>query len=93
MDGYKIFENCDQYTAFPEADDVFASDFEKDNLLPFGMLQVDVGGIVHDVLIAAPIADDEGMIGRQNVGEHCGGTWLTYSIQGGISQFDLFWNL
>ena len=75
----EIYENCRQYSAFPEADDVFATNFEKDRLLPLGILKVDIDGVYHEVLISAPIADEEGMIGIENKGESCGDEWLTYS--------------
>ena len=77
-----FYKNCDQYTAFPEENDVFASEFEKNSLLPFGILKVDVSGVNHDVLIAAPIADDEGRIAKRNLADTCGGTWLSYSKRG-----------
>lgn len=88
MDTMEIYEDCEQFSAFPEAGDVFASDFEKENLLPFGILKVDVDGTSHDVLIAAPIGDDEGRVGKSDLGECCGGLWLTYSKKNGKWSID-----
>lgn len=79
----EICDSGDEYTLFPDADDVFYSDFEKENMLPFGILKVDINGVVHNVLIASPIGDEEGLIGKKEVGERCGGEWLTYSKKNG----------
>ena len=79
MDRYEIYENCDDYIAFPEPDAVFATDFEKRCLLALGILKIELSGSIHDVLIAAPIGDDEGRIGKSDTGEFCAGLWLTYS--------------
>ena len=86
MDRVRIYENCDKYRAYPEPDEVLLSDFEKENLLPFGILKVNVDNVVHEVLIAAPIADEEGLIGKEEIGEFCGGEWLTYSKRDGKRQ-------
>lgn len=83
MDSIKLFSNTDQYTLYPEVDQVFLTEFEIESMLPFGIFSIDIGGVKHDILIAVPIADDEGKIGRANLGERCGGTWLSYSNRGG----------
>lgn len=83
MRGKPIYENCDQYTAFPSADDVFSSDFEKENLLPLGILNLDIEGVKHEILIAGPIGDEEGLVGKKNIGEHCGYEWVSYSKKNG----------
>ena len=89
MDSYEIYENCDQYTAFPEVDDVFASDFEKECMLPLGIMHVDIDDAVHNVLLAVPtISDEGGFIGRDNIGEYCGELWLTYSKRNGRWSLD-----
>jgi len=79
----EICDSGDEYTLFPDADDVFYSDFEKENMLPFGILKVDINGVVHNVLIASPIGDEQGLIGEKEIGERCGGEWLTYSKKNG----------
>jgi hypothetical protein len=80
MDTSSIYENCDQYTAFPDADQVFYSDYEKEVMLPLGMMHVDFDGVQYDVLLAVPtISHEEGIIGYENIGERCGEFWITYS--------------
>ena len=83
MDSTKLFRNTDQYTLYPDPDKVLSTEFEIDSLLPLGILSLDIGREKHDVLIAVPFADDEGMIGKGDLGERCGGTWLTYLNQNG----------
>lgn len=80
METNSIYENCEQFTAFPDENDVFYSDYEKEVMLPLGIMHVDIDGLKHDVLLAVPtISDDEGFIGCENIGERCGTLWLTYS--------------
>jgi hypothetical protein len=80
MDTLAIYENCDQYTAFPESDEVFYSDYEKQVMLPLGIMHIEIEGVRHDALLAVPtISHKEGIIGYENIGERCGELWLTYS--------------
>jgi hypothetical protein len=82
MESTPIYENNDKFRAFPGADAVFASDVEKELLLPLALYQLSEDG-GHEVLLAVPIGDEQGMIGKKNLGEHCGETWLTYSRKNG----------
>ncbi|GLS24930.1 hypothetical protein [Marinibactrum halimedae] len=78
MKSEPIYENNELYTAFPDPDEVFYSEVEKERFLPLGTFHLQTDEGQHDVLIAAPIGDDEAMIGKENYGEFCGETWLTY---------------
>ncbi|GLS24929.1 hypothetical protein [Marinibactrum halimedae] len=88
MKSEPIYENNELYTAFPEPDEVFYSEVEKERFLPLGTFHLQTDEGQHDVLIAAPIGDDEGMIGKNNYGEFCGETWLTYSKVNGKWKLD-----
>ncbi|MBU6953577.1 hypothetical protein [Hahella sp. HN01] len=79
----KLYKNSSFFTAFPSADEVFVSEIEKEFLLPLGVYHLEVDERKHDVLLAIPIGNEEGMLGKSNIGEFCGETWLTYSNQNG----------
>ena len=79
----EIFQNCEIYTAFPDPNEVFASAIELDNLIPFGILEKKFNGDLHHILLAAPIGDEEGFIGKSNFDETLGEAWLSYSNRGG----------
>ncbi|MBU6953576.1 hypothetical protein [Hahella sp. HN01] len=83
-----IYENSDFFTAFPDADAVFASEIEKDLLLPVGIYHLEESDGEYDILLAIPIGDDEGLIGVDNFGETCGETWLTYTQRDGRWSLD-----
>ncbi len=82
MEYETIYENNEKFTAFPNPDEVFTSELEKETLIAIGIYHLDEDG-KHDVLLAAPLGDEEGMIGKKNLGEFCGESWLTYSIKNG----------
>ncbi|GLS24928.1 hypothetical protein [Marinibactrum halimedae] len=88
MYGEPIYENNEFFTAFPEADEVFYSEVEKERFLPLGTFHLQTDEGQHDVLIAAPIGDEVAMIGKENYGEYCGETWLTYSKVNGRWKLD-----
>ncbi|ARU54562.1 hypothetical protein OLMES_0458 [Oleiphilus messinensis] len=82
MEYKSIYKNNDIFTAFPDPEEVFATDLEKSLLLPLGVYHLTDNG-VHDILLAAPLGDEEGMIGKRNLKDRCGETWLSYSKKNG----------
>ncbi|GLS24931.1 hypothetical protein [Marinibactrum halimedae] len=88
MKNEPIYENNELYTAFPDPDEVFYSEVEKERFLPLGTFHLQTDEGQHDVLIATPLGDEEGLIGKDNYGEFCGETWLTYSKVNGKWKMD-----
>ncbi|ARU54573.1 MAG: hypothetical protein MI864_07305 [Pseudomonadales bacterium] len=87
MDYEPIYENNERFTAFPDVDEAFASDFEKENLLPLGVYKL-TDNCEHDVLIAIPISCEEGFIGERDFDASYGEIWLSYSLQAGKWKLD-----
>ncbi|MCG8610403.1 MAG: hypothetical protein MI864_07690 [Pseudomonadales bacterium] len=82
-----IYESNERFTAFPDPDEVFSTDFEKAMLLPLGIYRPSIGNN-NEILLAAPYGDEQGYISNRNRGQHCGETWLTYSKHDGKWRLD-----
>jgi hypothetical protein len=82
-----LFNDTEDFLAFPESNEIFYSNFEKDVLLP-------IASIKHNgdvVLIAAPIEPDEGLIGEEvecHYNETCRENWISYTFIDGKLKLD-----
>ncbi|WP_020406199.1 hypothetical protein [Hahella ganghwensis] len=74
-----IYENNEQFTAFPDPDEVFLTDLDKSMMLPLALYRPHQG---QEILLAVPFGDEEGLIGKTSVSEECGEEWVTYSRHG-----------
>ncbi|ABC27513.1 hypothetical protein HCH_00610 [Hahella chejuensis KCTC 2396] len=72
-----IYTNSDNFTAFPEPGDVFASDFEKSVMLPLAMYRPE--RFNEEILLATPFGDSEGLVGKEDLNEFIGEEWYSYS--------------
>ncbi|ABC31259.1 hypothetical protein HCH_04559 [Hahella chejuensis KCTC 2396] len=86
MTAESIYTNSDNFTAFPEPDDVFASDVEKSVMLPLAKYRPE--GFNEEILLATLFADSEGLVGRGDLNEFIGGEWYSYSRVDGKWKLD-----
>lgn len=74
-----FYSDNEDFLAFPESDDVFYSNFEKEVLLPIALIKHKGD----EVLIAAPIEPEEGLIGeeiKRHYNDTCRENWISYTL-------------
>ncbi|MCG8613536.1 MAG: hypothetical protein MI864_23740 [Pseudomonadales bacterium] len=84
----EIFESNSQYQIYPEKEAVLGGRIEEDYLLPLGLLNwsCDETGDSFEILIAAPMCDEEGLIAARRStlkDQSCSHYWLVYSNDDG----------
>lgn len=82
-----LFSDTEDFSAFPESDELFYSNFEKEVLLPIASIK-HKGDVV---LIAAPVEPDEGLIGEESesyYNETCRANWISYTLVNGKWKLD-----
>jgi hypothetical protein len=82
----EIYVNCSEFTAFPEPDEVLFSEFEKDFLLPIGLIHLNESKS-ESVLVAAPKTTEDGEMCRGD-NSRFGWCWVTYSKDGSKWKLD-----